>query len=124
MIRKFPLKLIVLFLFFFLFQWGGQLSAALASKEAAYINPYLISLYFCFFMRAIIWFILLRNMSLVKAYTLSSISYLVIPTLSFFILREPFVLKHLYGGLLIIFGIILFGSGEQRRQAFLTAGCE
>ncbi len=110
-----------LFIIYFLFLWGGQLSSALASKGESSLNLFLIPLYFCFFSRAVIWFFILRKMELIKAYTLSSLNYLIVPFLSFFVLEEPLLMKHLLGGVCIAGGIILFSAGEQKKIS-LRAG--
>jgi drug/metabolite transporter (DMT)-like permease len=81
------------------------------------VNYYLIPLYFFFLSRAIIWFLILRNMQLVKAYTFSSINYLFIPFLSHFLLGEDLHMKHLYGGLFIVVGIVVYRIGEERRKS-------
>ena len=109
-------KKIFLFLFFFAFQWGGQLSAAGASRSGDSFSFYLILLYLCFLIRGGIWLFILKDMRLVAAYSLSSLGYLVIPFLSFILLGEPLQMKHGYGGVLILAGITLFGLGEERRR--------
>lgn len=112
----------ILFTLYFLFLWGGQLSSALAARGVSSLNPYVILLYVCFFSRAVIWFFILRKMDLIKAYTLSSFNYLIIPFLSYFILGEALQWKHLLGGLFIAGGIILFAAGQQKRKSFRPGG--
>jgi len=115
MIGKIIGKTSVLYILYFLFLWGGQFSSAFAARQDSGLNVFLIPLYFCFFSRAVIWFLILRRMALVTAYTLSSINFLIIPFLSLFILGEPLLLKHLLGGLCIVTGIVLYGAGEQKQ---------
>lgn len=109
------IKNTLLFLLYFLFLWGGQLSSARSALEASMVNIYLIPLYFCFFSRAIVWFLILKKMDLIKAYAISSINYLFIPILSFIVFGELFNPKHIVGGLLIITGIIFFRVGEKKQ---------
>lgn len=110
-----PIKNSLLFLLYFLFLWGGQLSSARSALEPVVVNIYLIPLYFCFFSRAVIWFFILKKMDLIKAYTISSINYLFIPILSFFAFGELLNPKHFIGGLFIITGIIFFRVGEKKQ---------
>ncbi|MGL1891551.1 MAG: EamA family transporter [Spirochaetaceae bacterium] len=110
MSKKIPL----LFTLYFLFLWGGQLSSGKASLEPNIVNLYLIPLYICFFSRAIIWFIILKKMDLIKAYTISSINYLIMPLLSFLVFGELFKPKHFIGGSIIIIGIWIYKMGEKK----------
>lgn len=107
-----------LFILYFLFLWGGQLSSAFASQFESSLNLYMVPLYFCFFSRAVVWFFILRKMALIKAYTLSSLNYLIVPFISFLILGESLQIKHLLGGLCIAGGIILYSAGEQKKTSF------
>lgn len=111
---KKKVKIPLLFILYFAFLWGGQLSSKMASSEISMVNYFLIPLYICFFSRAIIWFIILRNMDLIKAYTISSFNYIFIPFISYYFLGELIQLQHLIGGLFIITGIIFFRIGEQK----------
>jgi len=117
MTGRLPLKKTVLFLLFFLFQWGGQLSAAAASRSGEPWSLYLIPVYICIFSRGAVWLVVLRDMKLGTAYSLSSLGYLVIPVLSYIVLKEPLVQTRTLGGLMILAGITLFGLGEQKRRA-------
>ena len=104
----------LLFFLFFLFQWGGQLSAAAASGAGGKAAFFLIPLYLCFLFRGFIWLFILRDMKLGLAYSLSSLGYLVIPFLSRILLGEPFRGSFIPGGLLILAGITLYGRAEQK----------
>lgn len=108
---------ILLFTAYFLFLWGGQYSAALASQTPARLSLYLISLYLFMLSRAFLWFLILRRLPLITAYTLTSLNYLLIPLLARVFLGETPGRQHLAGGLIIAAGIILYGWGEQQRRA-------
>jgi hypothetical protein len=110
------LRLFYLFLLFFLLQWGGQLAAAGASQAGKEVGLYLILLYSCFMLRGLIWIVILRAMTLSWAYTLSSLSYLIIPILSFLVFHESLWPRYLWAGLFILAGISLFGMGEQKKR--------
>jgi drug/metabolite transporter (DMT)-like permease len=109
-----PKKKTLLFVLYFILLWGGQLSSKRASEELTLVNIYFIPLYLCFFSRAIVWFLILKNMGLIKAYTISSINYLFMPLISFFIFGELLQSKHFIGGLFIISGIIIYRVGEYK----------
>lgn len=108
-------KITLLFVLYFLFLWGGQLSAKTVSSQDSMLNFYIIPLYFFFLSRAIIWFLILKKMDLIKAYTISSINYLFIPFISYFTLKEPLKFKYVLGGGFIIIGIIIFRIGESKK---------
>lgn len=74
-------------------------------------------MYGCLFSRAAVWFLILKEMDLIKAYALSSVNFLVIPLLSRLFLGEILQLKYLFGALLIIPGILLFALGEKKNHA-------
>lgn len=110
--NKSEIKVPLLFTLYFILLWCGQLSSAMAAQGSSVVNIFMIPLYFCFLSRAFVWFLILRKLDLIKAYTLSSINYLIIPVLSFFVLGEPFDMKHILGGIFIITGIIIYRMGE------------
>lgn len=108
------LKITLLFILFFTFQWMAQFAAgkmALSGHKA-----YFILMYFGFFSRAMVWVEILRDMRLISAYSISSLSYLLVPLLSWLLLAEPYKLSHLLGGGLILAGIIVFSLGEQKME--------
>jgi len=107
---------IILFMFYFLFLWGGQFSAALTARSISRINIYLLPLYGCFLGRAVVWLFILRGMDIIKAYTLTSLNYLIIPFLAGVFLGEEPGWNKFLGGLIIAGGIILYSVGEQRRR--------
>ena len=114
------LRMISLFCLFFLLQWVGQLAAARAAIDAS-VNGggralFLTLLYACFLTRGMIWILILRKMKLSLAYTLSSLSYLIIPLLSHLIFQEVLKIRYIPAGLLILSGITLFGLGEQKKR--------
>ena len=113
MIRKLPYRISLFFLLFFLFQWGGQFAALMASRGEKKLI-FLLLLYTLFILRGFIWLFILRDMKLGLAYSLSSLGYLIIPLLSLVILGEPFKENYIPGGLLILAGISLYGRAEQR----------
>lgn len=109
---KKDIKILTLYILYFLFLWGGQLSSYWLSLEDSLINTYFVLLYIFFISRAVTWFLILRKMDLIKAYTISSINYLFIPLLSYVVLGEHIEPKHIIGGLFIITGIIVYRFGE------------
>lgn len=110
--RNNTIKIIVLFLLFFSFQWSSQFAAAqLAEKSSLF---FLILMYGGFFLRSLIWVEILRDRQLISAYSLSSLSYLVIPVISWYLLGEEYKSSHFTGGILILAGITVFAIGEQK----------
>lgn len=103
----------VLFIFYFIFLWGEQLSSTMVSLPNESSLTYLMTLYFCLFCRAILWFLIIREMELVKAYTISSLNYIFMPFLSFILLNEVIQIKYFVGAIFIIIGIYTFSRGEK-----------
>lgn len=105
-----------LFILYFLFLWAGQLSSAAAAGRDSLISPYTFLLYLFFFSRAFVWFFLLREMDLIKAYSISSLNYFLIPLLSRFFLGEQLRIQYFIGSLFITGGVILFAMGEKNTR--------
>ncbi len=114
------IKITILFALFFLFQWSAQYAASSLSGGGSRL--YLVLMYGGFFMRALVWIEILRDMKLISAYSISSLSYLIIPFLSWKLTGEEYKSSYLLGGVLILAGILIFSVGEQRERGLEPAG--
>ncbi len=114
------IKNTLLFILFFLFQWFAQYAAARLSDGGSKL--FHILMYGGFFLRALVWIEILRDMKLISAFSISSLSYLIIPLLSWRFTGEEYKSSYLLGGLLILAGILIFSVGEQREQSPEPAG--
>ena len=118
MYLKLPVKTVLIFLLYFLFQWGGQFAAAVAAvSEGDRKLLFTVLLYFCFMIRGGLWLFILRDIPLTWAFSLASLGYIVIPVLSYSILKEPIRSGYFPGGILILGGIGLYGFAQKRSQA-------
>ncbi|MDC7233469.1 MAG: hypothetical protein PQJ58_09560 [Spirochaetales bacterium] len=108
------MKIIALFFLFFTFQWSAQYGAARMAGSGHFI--WLILMYGGFFLRAFVWVEILRDLKLISAYSLSSLSYLIIPFFSRIFMGEEYKSSYLTGGLLILAGITVFSVGEQKQE--------
>jgi drug/metabolite transporter (DMT)-like permease len=118
-----PLKIIFLFFLFFAFQWAAQYgSARLASGGAVYFT---LLIYGGFFLRSMVWIEILRDMRLISAYSISSLSYLLIPFMSWLFMGESYKSSYAVGGFLILAGVSVFSIGEQQLElkALRTEEC-
>ena len=109
-----PVKIIFLFFLFFAFQWAAQYgSGRLAAGGPVYFT---LLIYGGFFLRSLIWMEILRDMRLISAYSISSLSYLLVPLMSWLVLGESYKTSYAVGGILILAGISIFSVGEQQLQ--------
>ncbi|MBN2657112.1 MAG: hypothetical protein JXR86_08635 [Spirochaetales bacterium] len=114
--RTGPARHIFLFILYFSFLWGGQLSSAGAALEGNFLNFWTGLMYVFLLSRGFLWVLILKEMDLIKAYALSSVNFIIIPLLSRFFLHEDLELKYLIGAIFIIPGILLFALGEKRNS--------
>lgn len=119
--RTNPLKTTLLFFLFFAFQWAAQYgSARLAAGGALYFS---LLIYGGFFLRSMVWIEILRDMRLISAYSISSLSYLLIPFMSWLFMGESYKSSYAVGGFLILAGVSVFSIGEQQLQALRPGEC-
>ncbi len=109
-----PIKIILLFFLFFTFQWAAQYGAGRMAAGGSAL--YTLLIYGGFFLRSLIWMEILRDMRLISAYSISSLSYLLVPLMSWFVLGEPYKSSYAMGGILILAGVMVFSIGEQQLQ--------
>lgn len=78
------------------------------SKIKEYLNPYVIVSYGMLFVSTILTLYAYQKLNLSTGVILETISYILIPILSLFILKEKIEKKHIIGIALIIVGIMTF----------------
>ncbi|MBF9014249.1 MULTISPECIES: hypothetical protein [unclassified Oceanispirochaeta] len=115
--RNITFKIIFLFILYFAFQWSGQYAAGKLAEEGSRL--FLLLMYGGFFLRAFVWIEILRDMKLISAYSMSSLSYLIIPLLSRWFMGESYKSTYFMGGVLILAGIIIFSVGEQKQTKLM-----
>lgn len=70
-------------------------------------NPYLLSGLFIYAAATALWIWVLREAPLGIAYPITALAFVIVPLLSVAVFKEPFHAKYIYGGLLIVLGVVL-----------------
>jgi len=70
-------------------------------------NPYLIIGLAIYGVATLLWIWVLKDAPLNLAYPIMALAFIIVPLLSVVIFNEPFHAKYLYGGLLIVLGVVL-----------------
>lgn len=65
---------------------------------------------FLYGLGTLFWVLLLRQMPLSRAYPFMAMSYVILPILSFLLLKEPLTLRYLVGMLLFFSGLYLVAT--------------
>lgn len=78
------------------------------SKIKEYLNIYVITAYLILFISTILTLIAYKQVKLSTGVVIETISYILVPILSFFILKEKIQKNQIIGILLIITGIMVF----------------
>lgn len=91
-----------------LFKLGAlALSGASDNNWQRWFNSYLIIALCVYGIATLLWIWVLRTIPLHVAYPLMALAFLIVPTLSYAFLGEPFPLKTAIGGVLIILGVYI-----------------
>ncbi len=106
-----PVPLLVMFL---LLQLGGQTAAGFSGRTGGFINIFTFISYCCLILRAFIWMLVLRRLSLSAAYPFTGAVYLLILPLSMLIFDEKPGWARFAGALLIFAGIIFTAAGASK----------
>lgn len=94
---------------------GGQILFKLSARDwagepgllKALLNPWLLSALAVYGACTLLWVYVLRDIELARAYPVISLSFLIVPLLSWAFLGEKFTLYSLAGALMILGGIYL-----------------
>lgn len=78
------------------------------SKIKEYLNIYVITAYLILFISTILTLIAYKQVKLSTGVVIETISYILVPILSFFILKEKIKKNQIIGISLIIIGIMVF----------------
>ena len=70
-------------------------------------NPYLLVGLTIYASATALWIWVLRDAPLSIAYPITALAFVIVPLLSVAIFKEPFHGKYIYGGLLIVIGVIV-----------------
>lgn len=70
-------------------------------------NPYLLTGLAIYAAATALWIWVLREAPLSIAYPITALAFVIVPLLSVAIFKEPFHVKYIYGGLLIVIGVIV-----------------
>lgn len=70
-------------------------------------NPFLVSAIFLYAFTVLIWIYVLRVLPLSLAYPITALSYVIVPVLSFLLLKEKITIHNFIGMGLIIGGVIV-----------------
>ncbi len=72
-------------------------------------SPYLISACFLYASATLFWVYILRTVPLNKAYPLIALSFVIVPIISYFFLKETLSIRYGVGIIFILIGISLTG---------------
>ena len=73
-------------------------------------NPFLVSAIFLYAFTVLVWIYVLRILPLSIAYPITALSYVIVPFLSFILLKEKISIYNFIGMALIISGVIVSHS--------------
>lgn len=85
-------------------RFSGRLPEVLWSAAS---NPYLLVGLAIYASATALWIWVLREAPLSIAYPVTALAFIIVPLLSVAVFKEPFHVKYIYGGLLIVIGIIV-----------------
>lgn len=94
-----------------LFKLSGQQMAA-GGFFKAFFNPYFFSALVVYGLCTLLWVYLLRDIPLGRAYPVVSLTFLIVPVLSWALLGEPLGKFVFFGGALIVGGVYLMTFQE------------
>lgn len=102
---------------------AGQLLFKLASEQlkpdtekisdllsGLIFNPYLILGLITYGVATLLWVWVLRDTPLNIAYPIMALAFIIVPLLSIIFFNEPFHMKYIFGGLLIVLGIYVISK--------------
>ena len=78
------------------------------SRIKEYLNPHVILAYVMFLVSTVLTMIALRHLPLSLQPMIESASYIFIAVMGYFLLKERFTKKKIFGMLLILLGIFIF----------------
>lgn len=91
-----------------LFKLGAlSLSGAGGTIWQRWFNSYLIIALCVYGIATLLWVWVLRTVPLHVAYPFMALAFLIVPTLSYAFLEEPFQFKTAIGGVLIVLGVFI-----------------
>ncbi|MFA5514951.1 MAG: EamA family transporter [Desulfuromonadales bacterium] len=76
-----------------------------------YANAYFVFAIFIYATTTLLWVWVLRSVPLNVAYPFMALAFFIVPVMSWFFLGEDLGVRHLFGNLLIISGILVIAHG-------------
>jgi drug/metabolite transporter (DMT)-like permease len=70
-------------------------------------DPYLLTGLAIYASATTLWIWVLRDAPLSIAYPITALAFVIVPLLSVAVFKEPFHVKYIYGGLLIVIGVFV-----------------
>ena len=76
-------------------------------------NPIFFGVLICLGFQAIFWQMVLRKYELFFAYIFSSLIYIIILVISYFIFKEHIYMRNILGSIVIMVGVIIFNYNKR-----------
>ena len=90
-----------------LFKKSATILETLETPWKLYLNGLFIGALIIYGITTLGWVWALQNTPLSRAYMIMALAFIIVPTLSYFIFKEPLTLRFAFGVCLIITGVIL-----------------
>ncbi|MEI8320603.1 MAG: EamA family transporter [Alphaproteobacteria bacterium] len=94
-----------------LFKKSAMLLSTLKTPFHLALEPMFIGAICLYGFTTILWIFALQHLSLSRGYMIMSLSYIIIPILSFYFFDEPISIRLVVGAILIISGVLIALKG-------------
>ena len=74
------------------------------------LNPFLLAGFAIYTVTTLLWVWVLKDTPLSLAYPITALAFIIVPVLSTIFINEPFQVKFIYGGALIILGVYVISK--------------
>ena len=76
-----------------------------------FLNPWIVSAIIATFLAGVSWMLVVSKFDLSYAYPWTSLNFVLVLALGFFVFSEPFTTTKFIGTLLVIIGIVVISKG-------------